>query len=77
VALPRVSLEQYASLCVELDMYPDRAALTLQRYGVSAAQKVALDEHHRAMFAASPAMGERWEAACRIYRDWLISSTRR
>lgn len=77
VALPRISLEQYASLCVELDLYPDRTALTLQRYGVSAAQKDALDHHHRAMFAAVPAMGERWKAACRIYRDWLIKSTRR
>jgi hypothetical protein len=74
---PRLSLEQYASLCVELGLYPDRAALTLKRYGVSPAQKDALNRYYHAALAADPALRDRWEAACRTYRDWLIQSTKR
>lgn len=70
--LPAFSVHQYASLAVELALWPDRKADTLRRYGLTEAQKGAVD----ASFHARLADGDerrRFAEACATYRHWLLS----
>jgi hypothetical protein len=74
-AATRLSLEQYASLVVELAAAPARAAETLNRYGLSAADKEALDAAWRARLADARERAA-FAQACATYRAWLERSTR-
>jgi hypothetical protein len=70
---PALTLEQHASLCVELARHADRAGEILARYGLDAEGKVALDTHYRAVVAASPEQRAAWDKAYRTYDAWLAS----
>jgi hypothetical protein len=73
-AEPSLTLEQHASLCVELAVSPERAAETLQRYRISAEQKAHLDAHYRQKVAESPDARAAWDRAYQAYHAWLARS---
>lgn len=75
-AAPVLTLEQYASLYVELSMSPGREVETLVRYRLTPQQKQALDGHYGERIAKDPAMRRAWDAACRTYEAWLRTTGR-
>lgn len=70
-----LTLEQHASLHVDLEMMPEQEAETLRRYGLSAKQHARLDEDWEARIALDPRLAAAWQQAIAQYRAWL-SSTR-
>lgn len=74
---PSLTLEQHASLCVELAVQPDRSAETLSRYRVTPMQKALTDRHYRERFAREAGLRARWDAAYRAYREWYIGTLQR
>lgn len=76
-AAPTFSMEQYASLVVELDLDPARRLDTLGRYGITEAQRALVDARFQAWFAAEPAARSAWERACSTYRAWLLGGGKR
>lgn len=74
---PTFTLEQHASLHVELDLYPDRQAQTLVRYGLTGDTKTAIDLQMTTQMARDPAWHERWNQAYQTYRAWLESERAR
>ena len=73
MAVPELTVEQYASLCVEIALSPDRLDYTLYRYHITAEQRAALDTHWRARFAAEPALRAAFAQAFAAYRNMLTS----
>jgi hypothetical protein len=67
---PSLTLEQYASLTVELERWPAHAPAILARYGLTdhAAEGAAWGS-----VLADPAEGVRFAALCAQYRAWLAS----
>jgi hypothetical protein len=74
VSVPQLSLEQYASLCVELELDPTKTEETLGRYRLSADQRKALDEAWQPRVASDPTLHTAFNAACAAYKAWLVSS---
>jgi hypothetical protein len=72
-----LTLEQYASLCVELADAPGRTEETLARYRITAAERERMDRSYEERFPREPALRAAWERACATYRDWLARSARR
>ncbi|MFT3768967.1 MAG: hypothetical protein QM820_26300 [Minicystis sp.] len=72
-----LTLEQHASLCVELAATPERAAEIFARYRVTPAQKEQTEAYFRDRFAREPALREAWNRAYATYRDWLAAQPRR
>jgi hypothetical protein len=66
-----LTVEQYASLCVDFAGDPARAAETLRRYHLSPEQKRALDADWHARFAREPSAWLAWDRACKTYKAWL------
>jgi hypothetical protein len=75
--VPPFTLEQYASLCVELSAAPARVADTLTRYRLTAAEREALDRHFLDRFTREPSLRGAWQRACATYRDWLARASGR
>ncbi len=73
--VPPLTIEQYASLCVDLLAASDKTAEVLARYRLTPDAKRSLDAHYRERFAASPAAREAWESARRAYESWLRSTS--
>jgi hypothetical protein len=71
--LPSFTIEQYASLCLDLVAAPSLAAETLARYRITAAERERLARHFQERFARDPAEREVWERARATYRAWLAS----
>ena len=69
--VPDLTLQQYASLRVELEMSPDRAASIRGRYGVSEEGRDALDAHWRARFQPDPLLRMEFARAYAAYLAWL------
>lgn len=76
-AAAMLTLQQYASLFVELAMAPDRAAQILARYRLTPQQRESLDGHFQGRFAADPGLRAEWEQACATYRAWLVTQAPR
>ena len=72
--LPQLSVEQYASLCVEPAALPGRPMEVLDRYRITEEQRRGLDAHWSARMVADPAPGQVWDGACNAYRVWLARS---
>jgi hypothetical protein len=70
----KLTLEQYASLCVELGVEGAKAEEVLKRYGLTADQGRAVDEHWKAKVAADPAARAAFDRAYEAYRAWLHAS---
>jgi hypothetical protein len=75
--LPSFSTEQYASLCVELELDPAGAAETLQRYRLTAEQRIALDAAWRERMARAPDLYAAWSQATSRYKAWKLQQPRR
>jgi hypothetical protein len=75
-APPLPTLEQYASLVVDLADAPERGAETLARYRISLEQRAIIDRHFQDRFAREPGLRATWEMACATYRSWLVSVRR-
>jgi len=69
----RLTLEQYASLCVEIALAPAREIEALARYRITPREKVLTDEYYRARIAASPEVSAAWERSFQSYQAWLQS----
>ncbi len=72
--LPQLSVEQYASLHVELAALPGRSTEVLERYRITEEQRQTLDAHWMARMAAEPALRQTWDGACVAYKAWLERS---
>jgi hypothetical protein len=70
-AQPFLSIEQHASLSVELNLAPRNAADALARYRLNAAEKDALDAYWRQRMEGDPTLRAAWERAYRLYETWL------
>lgn len=71
--LPDLTVAQYASLRVELQTHPDRAAPILSRYGVPVAARAALEDHWRTRFQVDPPLRMEFARAYAAYTAWLRS----
>src|SRR5262249_43381359 len=77
VALPQLTVRQYASLCVELSMWPGRAEEIRTRSGVRGdTARAALDALWGRERAARPEVGAAFEEDCARYREWLRTNAR-
>lgn len=72
-ALPTLSLEQHASLHVELALWPDQVDATLERYQLTREVKALLDAQLGERIARSSALREAWDQACRTYQAWVMA----
>jgi hypothetical protein len=68
------TVEQYASLCVDLAADPARADETLRRYHLSPEQRRAIDAEWHARFAREPSAWLAWDRACKTYQAWITAN---
>lgn len=73
---PALTLEQHASMMVEIAMAPERALEVLGRYRLTPEGKRAVDGHYRERLAASPEAKAAWDRAYQAYYAWLVASRR-
>jgi len=72
-----LTLEQHASLHVELALHPDQKTQTLRRYGLSTEHYARLDTAWQAKVALDPTLRASWEQACAQYRTWILRNKQR
>lgn len=70
------TVEQYASLCVEVQLYPARRAETLARYRITEGQKAEIDAAWGSRFQADPSARATYDQAVATYRAWLAAQRR-
>jgi len=70
-ASPPLSLEQYASLCVELSMSPAQAPSILSRYRIDEEQRRRVEDYWREQMQSDAEVREAWNKACKTFRAWL------
>jgi hypothetical protein len=70
-AAPQLSLQQFASLTVDLSMDPARRAETLARYRITEDQKAEIDAVWGSRFHADPSARAAYDQAVASYRAWL------
>ncbi len=69
-----LDVQQYASFCVERELYPERADEVRSRYGVrDAIEEMALDARWRGQLDADPAARSELDQKRRAYREWLLT----
>jgi hypothetical protein len=73
---PPLTLEQHASLTVELAVAPEKVAETLARYHLTPAARAELDAHYREKIAASAGTRAAWDHAYQSYFAWLAANRR-
>jgi hypothetical protein len=69
--VPDLTLPQYASLRVELQMHPEQEEATLARYRVTRESRPALDEYWRGRFEADPLLRMMFAKAYATYVAWV------
>lgn len=74
--VPELTLEQYASLCAELELAPSREQETLRRYHLRSDQKARLDSYWTARFLADSNVHGAFRHAKTTYANWLKSTRR-
>lgn len=75
--VPTLTIEQYASLCVDIESSPAHTAEILRRYGANETGKRVLDDGFARIFAEQPARRAAFESAKVAYRTWLSQGGRR
>ena len=74
VTFPRLTIQQYASLCAELAVWPTRSGEILRQYRVvNETARRALTEHWEAELAKSLKARTTFEEALAVYTAWLRS----
>jgi hypothetical protein len=73
-AIPRLTLEQHASLCCEITEEPEHAMEALARYHLTPAEKEAIDRHYAERFTREPALRTAWDTAYAMYRTWWLAN---
>jgi hypothetical protein len=74
---PKLSLEQYASFCAEMEALPGEAARILRDYQIrNAAERTALSINWGLELEAKPELRIRFEELRKSYTDWLRSQRR-
>ena len=73
---PPLTLEQHASLVVELGFAPERTAETLARYRLTIESRAELDAHYREKIAGSAEIRAAWDRAYQSYTAWLAANRR-
>ena len=69
---PDLTVEQYASFCVERALDPDHASTTAARYRVLTEQALkSLDSQWRQRFEAEGQLYDRWRTAYEQYEAWI------
>lgn len=76
VYAPPLTLEQHASLAVELAMSPETIPETLARYRLSPEARAELDAHYREKKAGSAELSAAWDRAYHSYSAWLAANRR-
>jgi hypothetical protein len=71
LGIPDFTIEQYASLRVELEQGPDRVAEILARYGVPVQRREALEAYWEARFARDQVLYMNFSRAYAQYVAWL------
>lgn len=66
-APPALTLEQHASMTMDIAAAPERALEVLSRYRLSPDAKRAVDEYYRAVMADDPGVRDAWNRACQAY----------
>lgn len=69
-----LTIEQYASLTIDLLLDPDRTQEILRRYHLTLAQRALLDASWKARFAVNAAARTGFDAACAAYRAWKLQN---
>jgi hypothetical protein len=69
-----LSLEQYASLCVELGSAPASAPEIFKRYGLTQEQAEAVDAHWKKRVSEDPAARAAFDRAYQAYQAWLLAA---
>jgi hypothetical protein len=69
-----LSVEQYASLCVELAVESAKADEVLRRYRLTPDERKALDEHWRRQFATQATVWMAYDRAYAAYKKWFLAS---
>lgn len=77
IELPVFSIEQYASLCVELELDPSRATETLLRYRLTTLQRAKLDAAWRERMAQASDVYTAWSQAVTQYKTWKLQQPKR
>jgi len=69
-----LTLEQYASLCAELAVYPERKADILPRYGLDGDAGRQLEDAvwMRRLSIGGGKIGKQWQQLVIRYREWLV-----
>lgn len=75
--VPTLTIEQYASLCVDIESSPAHTTEILRRYGANEAGKRVLDEGWARLFSEQPVRRAAFENAKVAYRTWLSQGGRR
>ena len=71
----RLTLEDYAAVCVELALYPDRSQEVMKRHHLpDEATMRAIDADWQRRLAAHPDTHQRWSELYAAYRDRLLRS---
>jgi len=70
---PAWTVEQYASLYVEIHLCPDHVTRTLARYHLTPETRPALDASWQARFVADATVRAAWERAYALYRAYLVA----
>jgi hypothetical protein len=66
---PKLTLQQYASLCAELAVFQDRTEAIFQQYGLGDPRdRLALDQAWQERLRQSPDEHQGWQA---LYRRWV------
>lgn len=72
-----LSLQQFASLCVELEVVPNEADEILRRYRITAEQRTVIDTDWQGRIAADPRVRTVFDQAYAAYKAWFVASRRR
>ncbi len=71
---PRLTLPQYASLCVELAMYPTNHGEIRQRYGFDEVGHQRENQEWQWRFDQDQTLFDRYLTMFRQYRDWIVGA---
>lgn len=70
---PPITIEQYASLCVELSAAPAKATEIMRRYGLTPEQATAVDAYWKSRVGAEPVTRAAFDRAYAAYKAWFTA----